>query len=308
LEIWMNLLTRILGALLAAALFAGVALAQDAAPASERDKVGYLKGLDAGRAIGPGLQDLDEAAFVRGMENAMAGGSPLVPEQEARSVLRTLMASIGARASGKPAVVVDRTKAGLVVGGNMGQTLANLRGEFDMPMFLRGLHDGANARITPALSAVEIERVRTALAARVQAAGVTARATEHATALERERVFLEGNRTQQGVFVTPSGLQYKVLQQGNGIRPRPGQQVRVNYLGALLDGTKFDSSYDRGQPALFSLGDLIPGWTEGLGLMPVGAKYRFWIPSRLGYGETGSPPAIPRDATLVFDVELLGVE
>ncbi|WP_374341941.1 FKBP-type peptidyl-prolyl cis-trans isomerase, partial [Methyloversatilis sp.] len=88
----------------------------------------------------------------------------------------------------------------------------------------------------------------------------------------------------------------------------PGQKVRVNYVGTLLDGTKFDSSYDHGQPAVFGLNDVIPGWTEGLGLMPVGAKYRFWIPSNLGYGQSGMAPTIPPDATLVFDVELIGVQ
>lgn len=304
----MNLLPRVLGALLAAALLAGTAFAQSAAPVSERDKVGYMQGLDAGRAIGPGLQDLDQEAFVRGMQNAMAGAAPLMPEAEARAVLRALMASIGARASGKPAVAVDRVKAGLVIGANVGRPLAGLRDEFDLPMFLRGLHDGADPTITPALDAAEIGRVRTALAARVQVADANVRQTEHAAALEREQAFLADNRKQPGVFVTPSGLQYKVLRQGTGVRPRPGQRVRVQYVGALLDGTKFDSSYDRGQPAQFGLDQVIPGWTEGLGLMPVGASYRFWIPSHLAYGEAGAPPKIPPDATLTFDVELLGVE
>lgn len=304
----MNLLPRVLGALLAAALLAGTAFAQSAAPVSERDKVGYMQGLDAGRAIGPGLQDLDQEAFVRGMQNAMAGAAPLMPEAEARAVLRALMASIGARASGKPAVAVDRIKAGLVIGANVGRPLAGLRDEFDLPMFLRGLHDGADPTITPALDAAEIGRVRTALAARVQVADANVRQTEHAAALVREQAFLADNRKQPGVFVTPSGLQYKVLRQGTGVRPRPGQRVRVQYVGALLDGTKFDSSYDRGQPAQFGLDQVIPGWTEGLGLMPVGASYRFWIPSHLAYGEAGAPPKIPPDATLTFDVELLGVE
>ena len=304
----MNSFPRAVGALLVAALLAGPVFAQNAMPTSERDKVGYLEGLDAGRAIGAGLQDLDQAAFARGMENAMAGGAPLLPEDETRSVLRALMASIGARASGKPAPALDRSKAGLVIGASVGRRLVGLRAEFDMPMFLRGLHDGADAAIVPALDAAEIARVRTALAARVQVANANTRQTEQAAALAREQAFFAGNRKQPGVFATPSGLQYKILQQGSGVRPMPGQKVRVNYVGTLLDGTKFDSSYDHGRPAEFGLNDVIPGWTEGLGLMPVGAKYRFWIPSSLGYGSAGMGSNIPPDATLVFDVELLGVQ
>lgn len=304
----MNFFPRALGALLAAVLLVSAAWAQNVAPVSERDKVGYLAGLDAGRSIGPGLQDLDQPAFVRGLENAMTQGAPLVPEDEARTVLRTLLASIGARAAGKPPVAVDRVKAGLVVGANVGRPLVGLRGEFDMPMFLRGLHDGADAGITPALDAATLARVRMAIAARLAAQASTARQDAHAAALEHERAFLAENRKQSGVFATPSGLQYKVLQQGTGVRPRPDQRVRVHYVGRLLDGTTFDSSIDRGRPATFGLDQVIPGWTEGLSLMPVGAKYRLWIPSSLGYGPEGSPPRIPPDATLVFDVELLGVE
>jgi FKBP-type peptidyl-prolyl cis-trans isomerase FkpA len=96
-----------------------------------------------------------------------------------------------------------------------------------------------------------------------------------------------------------------VLRQGSGPRPTANSQVRVHYEGKLLDGTVFDSSYERNDPATFGLGQVIAGWTEGLQLMPVGAKYRFWIPSELAYGRSGSPGGIPPNSTLVFDVELL---
>ena len=99
-----------------------------------------------------------------------------------------------------------------------------------------------------------------------------------------------------------------VLREGNGARPLPSSRVRVNYVGKLLNGNTFDSSYDRGQPAEFSLTQVIPGWTEGVALMPIGAKYRFWIPSDLAYGPSGAPGgSIPPDATLTFDVELMGI-
>ncbi len=120
--------------------------------------------------------------------------------------------------------------------------------------------------------------------------------------------FLAENRKQKGVITTASGLQYMVLREGSGPRPAPTDTVRVNYEGRLLDGTVFDSSYQRGQPAEFPLTAVIAGWTEGVALMPVGAKYRFWIPSDLAYGANGAPGGkIGPNATLTFDVELLGI-
>ena len=99
-----------------------------------------------------------------------------------------------------------------------------------------------------------------------------------------------------------------VLRQGAGVRPHPSDRVRVNYEGRLLDGTVFDSSYRNGQPAEFGLNQVIPGWAEGVSLMPVGSKYRFWIPSNIGYGAQGTPGGpIGPNATLVFDVELMGI-
>ena len=97
-----------------------------------------------------------------------------------------------------------------------------------------------------------------------------------------------------------------VLRQGSGPQPMPTDRVRVNYRGTLLDGTEFDSSYKSGQPAEFALNEVVRGWTEGVGLMPVGSKYRFWIPSNLGYGAKGMGPIGP-NATLVFDVELMAI-
>jgi len=117
--------------------------------------------------------------------------------------------------------------------------------------------------------------------------------------------FLASNKSKDGVKTTPSGLQYKVIKEGTGPRCSATNTVTVHYKGTLLDGKPFDSSYDRGQPATFQLNQVIPGWTEGLQLMNAGAKYQFWVPGNLGYGPQGSPPTIPPNATLVFEVELL---
>lgn len=120
--------------------------------------------------------------------------------------------------------------------------------------------------------------------------------------------FLAENAKRQGVITTPSGLQYEVLVQGNGPKPTATSTVKVHYKGTLIDGTVFDSSYDRGQPISFPLNGVIQGWTEGLQLMPVGSKYRFYIPYNLAYGERGAGQVIGPFETLIFEVELLAIE
>ena len=119
--------------------------------------------------------------------------------------------------------------------------------------------------------------------------------------------YLAENAKKDGVITLPSGLQYQVLKEGNGKKPSAKDQVKCHYEGFLIDGTVFDSSVQRGEPAVFGLQQVIAGWTEGLQLMQEGAKYRFFIPYRLAYGEGGAGGAIPPFATLIFDVELIEV-
>jgi FKBP-type peptidyl-prolyl cis-trans isomerase len=120
--------------------------------------------------------------------------------------------------------------------------------------------------------------------------------------------YLAENAKKDGVIATDSGLQYKVLVTGDGAKPEPSNRVKVHYRGTLIDGTVFDSSYDRGEPIVFPVTGVISGWVEGLQLMQVGSKFELTIPSELAYGESGSGPVIGPDATLVFEVELLGIE
>ncbi len=120
--------------------------------------------------------------------------------------------------------------------------------------------------------------------------------------------YLKNHSGEDGVQTTKSGLQYKVLVEGDGKQPGPHSRVKCHYEGRLIDGTVFDSSYKRGAPATFGLDQVIPGWTEGLQLMKVGSKYEFTIPSELGYGERGIPGHIPGNSVLNFVVELLDVE
>ena len=126
-------------------------------------------------------------------------------------------------------------------------------------------------------------------------------------AKEAGEKYLAENAKKDGVITLPSGLQYQVLKEGNGKKPSAKDQVKCHYEGFLIDGTVFDSSVQRGEPAVFGLQQVIAGWTEGLQLMQEGAKYRFFIPYRLAYGESGAAGAIPPFAALIFDVELIEV-
>jgi len=119
--------------------------------------------------------------------------------------------------------------------------------------------------------------------------------------------FLAENKTKEGVMTTDSGLQYQVLKKGDGEKPIATDKVTVHYRGTLLDGTEFDSSYERGKPATFRVNGVIAGWTEALQLMPVGSKYKLFIPSKLGYGERGAGSKIGPNSTLIFEVELLEI-
>ena len=125
---------------------------------------------------------------------------------------------------------------------------------------------------------------------------------------EEGEKYLAENAKKDGVITLPSGLQYQVLKEGNGRKPKATDTVKCHYEGMLVDGTMFDSSIQRGEPAEFPLNGVIRGWTEGLQLMQEGAKYRFFIPYHLGYGEQGAGGAIPPFAALIFDVELIEVK
>jgi len=280
--------------------------------ATDRDRESYAVGVDVGRSLEPIAGELDFGALGTEIRQLFAGGKPSLAPDEAQQVDTALRATLAA-GSGMPGApesppALDRAKVGQLVGGYIvGPSLEPIAGDIDMAVFMRGVRDAATGGEL-AMPAAQVQPVLEALSARVRD-----RAQQAANALAAKNkaegdAFLAGNRQVKGVFTTPSGLQYMVLRQGNGPRPKPSDTVRVNYEGKLLDGTVFDSSYARGTPAEFPLGGVIPGWTEGLGLMPVGAKYRFWIPGELGYGAKGTPGGpIGPNATLVFDVELLAI-
>ena len=142
---------------------------------------------------------------------------------------------------------------------------------------------------------------------KTRAAAMEKQQAQSKAARTEGEAFLTQNRDAEGVKVTESGLQYLVLVAGDGPKPKVTETVKVHYHGTLIDGTVFDSSVDRGQPTTFPLNRVISGWTEGLQLMPVGSKYKFFIPSQLAYGERSPSPKIPAGSTLIFEVELLEI-
>ena len=276
---------------------------------SERDKVSYAVGLDVGKSFQPVADFIDLAAFERSIRNVFDGGKPLMTEAEAKATDESLRMNLAVRqgtpvpgmAPGTQPPAVDKGKVGTMLGSfAVGPSLAPLKGEIDLGTLMQAVRTSlANGK--PLLS--EQEAMATMQAYMTKKQGMAGQKNR-----EEGAAFLSKNKTQPGVITTASGLQYTVLRPGNGARPTPTSKVRVNYEGKLLDGTVFDSSYQRGQPAEFGLNQVIAGWTEGVALMPVGSKYRFWIPSNLAYGASGTQGGpIGPDATLTFDVELMGI-
>jgi FKBP-type peptidyl-prolyl cis-trans isomerase FkpA len=295
--------------------FAGTlstAHAADTAPlATDRAKDSYMVGMDVGHSLTQVGPDLDLAAFEKALDNAFHGGAPLVSEEQRKPLAQALMQRIAVRTGHAPAGTsepsVSKEQAGYLVGADVGRSLAPIHDEIDVPVMMQALRTVlSNGK--PLLSEEEASALRASFSQRVQSR-VQAAAAEQAGKNQTEgAAFLAKNKAVKGVYTTPTGLQYMVLRQGAGVRPKPSDRVRVNYEGKLLDGTVFDSSYQRGEPAEFGLNQVIPGWAEGVTLMPVGSKYRFWIPSNLGYGAQGTPGGpIGPNATLTFDVELMGI-
>jgi FKBP-type peptidyl-prolyl cis-trans isomerase len=192
------------------------------------------------------------------------------------------------------------------IGQNFGMQMKNNSLPIDPAAFSAGLLDameGRESRLTPEEISTEMQ----AFQQRAQAEQAAARAAAGEANAEAGQAFLAQNAAREGVVVTDSGLQYEVIEQGEGAVPGAEDTVEVHYRGTLIDGTEFDSSYKRGQTVSFGVGQVIPGWTEALQMMPVGSKWKLFIPSELAYGAGGAGNAIGPNATLLFDVELVSI-
>jgi len=226
-----------------------------------------------------------------------------------KQIIRTAALAVALVAAGHAAAAELETEAqklGYVFGMEIGNQLKQGGAEVDVDTLLEALraaYTGQELALTPEQAATIRNDYIAARRAEAEAAQKNLAA---ANAAAGDKFLLE-NAKREGVQVTDSGLQYEVLEMGDGAKPSADDTVTVHYRGTLLDGTEFDSSYARNQEATFGLSQVIPGWTEGLQLMPVGSKFKFYIPSSLAYGANG-PPSIGPNATLVFEVELLGIQ
>jgi len=191
------------------------------------------------------------------------------------------------------------------IGINFGRQIKQDNINLDLDVFMQGIKDALSDKSL--LTDEEMQQTMIAFQKDLVEKQRLEIAKEAAIEKEKGKKFLEENKKKEGVKVTESGLQYKVITEGNGKKPTDTSTVKVHYTGKLIDGTVFDSSVERGQPIEFPLNKVIPGWTEALQLMSVGSKYIFYIPSDLAYRDEGAPPTIPPGATLIFEVELLDI-
>jgi len=194
-----------------------------------------------------------------------------------------------------------------ILGYNLGNNLQSDPFEIDVDRFIKGFKDalgGAEAEMSDEQMQETMMKFQQQMLAQEQERMEKA-SGENA---QKGAAFLEENKQREGVKTTESGLQYEVVEAGEGEKPSADDTVTVHYTGTLIDGTKFDSSRDRGQPATFPVNGVIPGWTEALQLMPVGSNWKLFIPSELAYGQRGAGGVIGPNETLIFDVELIAIE
>jgi FKBP-type peptidyl-prolyl cis-trans isomerase len=198
-------------------------------------------------------------------------------------------------------------RASYSIGANLGRNFKSDGIEIDVDQLMQGVKDALSGADL-AMTDEEMGQAMQELQAEVMAKRQQEQATVGTKNIAEGQAFLAENKGKAGVMSTASGLQYEVIEEGTGAKPSATSQVTVHYTGTLLDGTKFDSSVDRGTPATFGLNQVISGWTEGLQLMSAGSKYRFYIPSELAYGPSPPPGPIGPNATLIFDVELISID
>lgn len=216
------------------------------------------------------------------------------------SIMAAAALTLTLTACNKPDLKSDKGLASYAIGQQIGKNLKAQNIEVDPKTLAISLADAAQGK-----SELKDEDIQKAMM-KLQEMAMKRQQEEAEANKKKSDEFLEKNKSAEGVKVTASGLQYMVMKEGNGPIPKKDDSVRCHYVGTLIDGTKFDSSVDRGQPAEFPVSGVIPGWTEALQMMKVGSKYKLFIPPELAYGPAGRP-GIPPNSALVFEVELLDI-
>jgi FKBP-type peptidyl-prolyl cis-trans isomerase len=215
-----------------------------------------------------------------------------------------LVVGCGKQAPGSAHLATLEDSASYVLGYKMGENMKQQSAPVNPDVFYRGMQE-AMSGATPRIPDSMAQPVMMSLQVKMMSAQRVKDSVAGLSNKDDGAKFMAENKSKEGVVTTASGLQYQVIKAGTGPRPKASSTVTVNYTGTLLNGTEFDASKRHGGPATFPLNQVIPGWTEGVQLMNAGSTYRFWIPGDLAYGAQGSPPTIPPNATLVFEVELI---
>lgn len=204
-------------------------------------------------------------------------------------------------------LTTDIQKLSYALGLDIGSYFKTLGQDLDLEILRQGMMDSYDGN-KPLLTQEETAAIQQQFAQKQQEKQIKDALEMITKNNKAAEDFLKENGAKEGVITTKSGLQYKVITQGEGPKPKAEDTVKVHYKGTLLDGTEFDSSYARNEPAVFPLNQVIPGWTEAVQLMNVGSKFQLFLPPNLAYGDRGAPPVIEPGSMLVFDVELLGIE
>ena len=201
----------------------------------------------------------------------------------------------------------QKEKASYSIGMDIGTGLKKQPIEIDPELLAKGIKDAFSGK-KPLMTEQEVRETLTGLQKELMAKQQEQLKVQAEKNKKEGEAFLAENKKKEGVVTLPSGLQYKVIKEGTGKKPKRDDTVSTHYRGSLIDGKEFDSSYTRGQPATFPVSGVIAGWTEALQLMGEGAKWQLFIPSNLAYGERGAGGLIGPNATLIFDIELLSVQ
>lgn len=218
-------------------------------------------------------------------------------------IIATILSFISSASWAAAEINTDKQKLSYALGAYFSQGISKQDIDLDVPAFLQAVDDVLNHSELK-LDQNEMQQILTAYQQKLVNER-NATASNNKAAGEK---FLEDNKKKEGVVTLDNGLQYKVIKKGDGPQPKSDSTVKVHYQGTHIDGRVFDSSYERGEPITLSLAQVIKGWQEAVPLMNVGSKYEFYIPADLAYGERGAGNSIGPNETLIFDIELLGIE